>query len=84
MYMRVRVTVTKSRLRVSSVLVRVVTTVLVQNTVMEMEDWEVTDDELDSSCEERGSPAMVILVPVNPDASGWILGLTVWNGGHVG
>jgi len=80
LYTRVRVTVTRIRLRVSRVLVRVASVGLVLDAVVDVENGKVTDDKEDSSWQARRSPAIVVLIPVDPDVSGWVTGVAVWNG----
>ena len=46
---------------------------------MEVDEGKVAEDEDNSSWRTRGPPATVVSVPVNPDPSGWVMGVAEGN-----
>ena len=52
---------------------------LIEDGVVQVDDGEVADDETDSSWNDGQSPATVLVVPVNPDVSGWVVGVAEGN-----
>jgi len=51
----------------------------VQDAVVEVDNGEVAESEDYSSWRTRRPPATVVVVPVNPDQSGWVTGVAEGN-----